>query len=76
MVKGAHRLDPGQIEVMDREMASILRCKTPAERLRISFALWESSCSMLKAHLSRTHPEWTMERVRHEIARRMSHGAV
>ena len=71
-----HRLDPGQIEVMDREMAAVLRGKTPAERLRISFALWESSCRMLKAHLSSTHPEWPPERVRSEVAHRMSHGAV
>jgi hypothetical protein len=76
MSQRPQRLDPGQIEVMDREMVSILRLKTPAERLRTSFALWESSSSMLKSHLSSTHPEWTAERVRREVAHRMSHGAV
>lgn len=70
------RLDPGQIEVMDREMADVLRGKTPAERLRTSFALWASSCSMLQAHIASTHPEWPPDRVRREVAHRMSHGAV
>ena len=76
MSKCGQRLDPGQIEVMDREMAAILSRKTPAERLGTSFALWESACSMLKAHLTHTHRDWTPERVRREVAHRMSHGAV
>ena len=76
MSQRPQRLDHGQIEVMDREMVSILRRKTPAERLRTAFALWESACSMLKSHLSSTHPEWTVEQVSREVAHRMSHGAV
>ena len=76
MSKCTQRLDPGQIEVLDREMASILSRKTPAERLQNSFAIWESACSMLQAHLTHTHRDWTPERVRREVAHRMSHGAV
>jgi len=37
------RLDAGQIEVIDDIMAEVLRHKTPAERLRIGFNLWESA---------------------------------
>jgi len=70
------RLDPGQIEVMDAVMASVLRRKTPAARLQTAYSLWDSSCAMLTAHLTSTHPEWTPERVRREVAHRMSHGAV
>ena len=72
----ARRLDPRQIEVMDPDMVPVLRRKTPAERLQNSFAIWESACSMLQAHLSHTHRDWTPEHVRREVAHRMSHGAV
>ena len=70
------RLDPGQIEVVDDAMAEILRRKTPAERIRIGFALWTSARDMLMTHLKKTHPDWNDERVAKEVARRLSHGAV
>ena len=73
---GNLRLDPGQIEVVDDIMAEILRRKTPAERIRIGFALWTSARDMLIAHLKGTHPEWSAERVEKEVARRLSHGVV
>ena len=73
---GNLRLDPGQIEVVDDIMAEILRRKTPAERIRIGFALWTSARDMLIAHLKKTHPEWSAERVEKEVARRLSHGVV
>ena len=70
------RLDTGQIEVIDDIMAKVLRDKTPAERLRIGFNLWESTYRMLKAHLGQTHPEWNVGQIEKEVARRLSHGAV
>ena len=73
---GALRLDPGQIEVVDDAMAEILRRKTPAERIRIGFALWTSARDMLLTHLEKTHPDWDKSRIEKEVARRLSHGAV
>jgi hypothetical protein len=70
------RLDLGQIEVVDDAMAEILRHKTLAERIRIGLALWTSARDMLIAHLKRTHPDWSIEMVQKEVARRLSHGAV
>lgn len=70
------RLDQGQIEVMDNVMAEVLRHKTPAERIRIGFGLWTSAHNMLMAHLKKTHPEWDNGKLSHEVARRLSHGAV
>lgn len=70
------RLDRGQIEVVDDEMADVLRRKTSAERIGIGFRMWESAHDMLMAHLRHTHPEWDMKRVESEVARRLSHGAV
>ncbi len=70
------RLDPGQIEVIDDQMAEILRQKTGAERLAIASGMYASARRMLISHLRTTHPEWSEERVLHEAARRLSHGAV
>lgn len=70
------RLDPGQIEVLDDAMAEVLRRKTPAERIRIGFALWTSARNMLLAHLRTSHPDWSRERLEKEVARRLSHGAI
>ncbi|BFU90832.1 MAG TPA: hypothetical protein VN666_09635 [Nitrospira sp.] len=69
------RLDDGQIEVLDSAMVEVLRHKTPAQRLQIGFALWDSAKRMLRTHLSVEHPDWTPNRISREVARRLSHGA-
>ncbi len=69
------RLDDGQIEVIDSAMAEVLRRKTPAQRLRIGFALWDSTKRILTAHLSSEHPDWAPTRISQEVLRRLSHGA-
>lgn len=73
---GRLRLDKGQIEVVDDAVAEILRRKTPAERVQIGLRMWTSARDMLTAHLKSSHPEWSIERVAREVARRLSHGAV
>ena len=70
------RLDQGQIEAVDDLMADILRGKTAAERIRIGFDLWISTRNMLLVHLRKTHPDWNAEKIKHEVARRLSHGAI
>ena len=73
---GKIRLDQGQIEVGDNLMAGILRGKTWSERIRIGFDLWQSTRNMLLVHLRKTHPDWNAEKIKHEVARRLSHGAI
>ncbi|MBL8037179.1 hypothetical protein ACYX34_14230 [Nitrospira sp. CMX1] len=68
------RLDAGQMEVLDQTMVEVLRQKTPAQRLQIGFVLWASTKSMLTAHLSAEHPDWTQERIGQEVVQRMSQG--
>jgi len=63
------------IEAVDSDVATLLRLKTPAERLEMAFALWRSARDMLTAMLTRQHPDWTGEEVASEVARRLSHGA-
>ena len=70
------RLDPGQIEVIDDALAEVLRRKTAPERIKIGFDLWTSARDMLMVYLKKTHPEWSLEIVEKEVARRLSHGVV
>ena len=70
------RLDTGQIEVLDEAMADVLRRKEPWERIAIGFNLWQGAWDMLTHYLGACHPDWTEERIRQEVVRRMSHGAV
>jgi len=75
-MKTNYRLDKGQIEVVDDDMAEVFRQKTPAERIAIGFSLWTSSREMLMANLKRKYPAWSISRIEREAARRLSHGAV
>jgi hypothetical protein len=61
---------------VDDQMVEILRKKTPAERLAIAFGLWRSARLILTGCLKSLHPEWDEEKVRREVVRRLSHGAV
>jgi hypothetical protein len=63
-------------EVLDDRMATILREKTPAERLAIAFRLWSFARQMIHRMTVREHPEWSEQEVTHHVAGRMSHGAV
>lgn len=69
------RLDRGQIEVVDDDMAVVLRRKTPAERISIADNLWTSAHDMLMSLIGKAYPEWDIERIKKEVARRLSHGA-
>ena len=63
-------------EVLDDQMAEILRRKSEAERLRIAGRMWRSARVILRGSIQTEHPEWDAERVNREIARRISHGVV
>lgn len=64
------------IEVMDDDMAVILRQKSEVERLRIANRMWKSARVILRGAIRTEHPDWTIEQVNQEIARRISHGVV
>ena len=72
----ANRLDHLRIEVVDDDMAHILRQKTGAERLKIASDMFASARRMIASHLAAEHPDWDEERVQRETSRRISHGAV
>ena len=63
-------------DIVDDEMARILRGMTGAERLKIANSLFVSARRMLASHLAAEHPDWDQDRIERETARRISHGAV
>lgn len=65
-----------QIELLDDEMAEILRHKTEAERLRIAAAMYRSARTIIRGAIRTEHPNWSVEQVNREIASRISHGLV
>jgi hypothetical protein len=67
---------PPCIELMDEEMAKVIRAKSGPERLRIASAMYASARRMLLSHLRSEHADWTEERIQREASRRLSHGAV
>jgi hypothetical protein len=71
MVSEMHPFD-----VVDGEMAEVLRSKTEADRLAIAHGLWRSASRVLFSMLQANHPQWSREQVQGEVARRLSHGAV
>ncbi len=69
-------LDKQQIEVVDDEMAQVLRLKTGAERLQIASEMFSSARQMIINMLRSQHPDWDEKKVNTETARRLSHGAL
>ena len=64
---------PPVIDVIDREMAAIIRTKTGAERLRISNGMYAHARRMILSHLRAEHPQWDEFRLRDAAARRLAH---
>jgi len=75
-VEPDNRQQPINIEVIDDEMAEILRAKTGAERLKIASDMYASARRMLLSHLRAEHPDWDDQQIQKEAARRLSHGSV
>lgn len=62
------------IEIIEPEMAAILRRKTEAERLHIAWGMWRSARDMIQNLLRADHPDWPEQTVQKEVARRLAHG--
>jgi hypothetical protein len=60
------------VEVIDAQMAAVLRAKTGAERLRIASGMYASARRMLLGHLRAEHPDWDERQVAEVTARRLA----
>jgi hypothetical protein len=63
-------------EMIDDRVAEALRPKTDAQRLRSVDAFWNSARAILKAAIRTEHPDWSLDQVNVEVARRISNGAI
>ena len=59
------------VETMDQVMVEVMRSKSPAERLAITFRMWESARVMISASVRNMHPDWSEADIEAEIAVRM-----
>ena len=66
---------PLNMEVIDDEMARIIPAKTGAERLQNGQWHVRQCSKNILSHLHAEHPDWDPQRISHEAARRLSHGA-
>ena len=69
-------LQPRQIEVLDDQMAEVLRAQSGSDRLKTASKLYVLAHRLIAAKLTADHPDWSHRQVEDEAARRLSHGAV
>jgi len=65
---------PPCIEVVDDLMADVLRAKSPAERLAISYGMWRFARDTIRRVVAGQHPDWSDEEVKREATRRLVYG--
>ena len=63
-----------RIEMVDEQMASVLRRKTGAERLKIANGLFRMARRLIRSRVKSEHSDWTDLQVDAEVARRILHG--
>lgn len=64
---------PPVIEVIDDDMAAVLRGKTGAQRLAIVDTLYDVAWMLAESNVRSRHPEWSDDEVRQAVARRIAH---
>ena len=67
--------DTLRIEVIDDQMAAVLRQKTGAERLQIANGMFRMAQRLIRSRLKAQHPEWTAGQIATGVASRISHGS-
>jgi hypothetical protein len=69
------KLESFHIDIIDDIMVDIYKHKSPSERLRIAFGLWNSARTQLFHNLRSLWPDWDQDKIKREIAKRISDGA-
>jgi hypothetical protein len=64
------------VEVLDNQIVTVLKAKTPQQRLAIAFNMWRSAKKQLTNYLRVQHMDWDKERLHREVVKRLSHGAI
>lgn len=71
-----YSIDPRNIEVIDEELAKVLRKKTPAERVEMISAAHRTARMLAAAGIRYQHPDWQESQVQQEVIRRVCGGTV
>jgi hypothetical protein len=66
------QIDPRRIEVIDHDVAAVLRKMQPHERVALTAQAFETARQLAQAQVMRMNPDWTEEQVRREVARRIA----
>jgi len=61
-------IDPKRIEVVDTDIAAVLRTKTPAQRMELVFQAGALARTLMEAGVKSRHPDWSDEEIRQEVA--------
>ena len=69
------QVDVGRLEVVDWDVAAVLRGKSGMERLRLAHEAWELARDRLAVFLSARHPEMSQEEIQRQVAKRLAHGS-
>ncbi len=64
-------IDPRNIEVVNDDLAAVLRQKTAAERIAMAADANETARKLAAAGIRHDHPDWSQSDVDREVARRM-----
>jgi Xaa-Pro aminopeptidase len=67
-------VDPKNIEVIDDQLAEILRTKTPAERVEMIAAANRTARLLAAAGIRCQHPDWDEAQIQAEVIRRVTGG--
>src|SRR5688572_7114620 len=67
-------VDPRNIEVIDDELAQVLRDKTPAERVEMIGAANRTARLLAAAGIRYNHPDWDEAQIQAEVIRRVCGG--
>lgn len=67
-------IDPRNIEVIDNDLAEVLRKKTPAERIAMVAAANRTARRLAAAGVRHEHPDWSEAQVHAEVLRRVCGG--
>jgi hypothetical protein len=64
-------IEPRNIEAVDDQVAAILRAKSPAERIQMVAEANDTARLLAAAGIRFRHPDWSVDQVAQEVARRM-----
>lgn len=73
LVRTSLDLDLQRLEIVDPEIAKVLRAKSGMERLRLAHEAWALARDRLTAFLTIRHPEWDRKEIESQVAKRLSH---